>query len=407
MHAPDTNNPDCVCTAPGDCVQLPEDSECRTRTCEDGVCGLAFTPDDTALAETQQTAEDCRLVVCDGAGESASIVDATDVPMDGLECTLDTCVDGEPANVPAERGTPCAAGECNANGECAGCSTPADCGGESTFCEMITCEGGVCGVESTSAGTALPEQNDGDCARLECDGRGNEASVPDDLDEPPDDGNDCSADSCEDGVIVHPALPADTECISDGGTVCDGEGSCVECTSNGQCGGGDTCMIPACVDNACTLVPNDGASCNDGLFCTEDDSCNGSGTCVGSGDPCPGADGDSDCSEGCNETADACTGLDDVGSACNDNQFCTATDTCNASGSCVGSGDPCPGPDGDADCSEECNEAADNCSSNDANNSDCGSCRTCSSGVCNFLCSPLAMCCAGDDICISMGQECP
>jgi len=288
-----------------------------------------------------------------------------------------------------------------------GCSDPSDCGGTSTFCETVTCDAGVCGIATTPAGTDLPEQTAGDCQRAECDGRGNAASVADDDDLPADDGNDCTTAACEGGVAMHTADVTDTPCTSGGGTVCDGAGTCVECTANGQCGGGSTCQNPACVDNECTLVANTGAACDDGLFCTATDTCNGTGTCVGTGDPCPGADGDGDCSEGCNETANNCSGIDPSGSPCNDGLFCTATDTCNNSGTCTGSGNPCPGADGDMDCSEMCNEAADACTGNDPNGSDCGGCRTCSNGACNYLCNALAMCCAGDDICISMGQECP
>jgi hypothetical protein len=406
VHTPNVDDPECICTTPADCDQLPEDSECRTRTCDGGVCGLDFAASGTPLNATQQTAEDCRLVVCDGAGEVESVVDDTDVPVDGLECTSDSCDGGMPSNPPVASGTVCAAGECDADGDCIGCSDAADCGGESTFCEVVTCVDQVCGIDTTEAGTALPEQTPGDCQRLECDGEGNAASVADSADPPPDEGNDCTEELCEDGVPQHVAVPVDAACDDNGGSFCDGQGTCVECTSNSQCGGGGGCMMPACVDQACTLVPNAGAPCNDGLFCTANDECNAAGACVGSGDPCPGADGDSDCSEGCNETTDTCSGIDPSGSPCNDGLFCTANDSCNNSGTCVGSGNPCPGADGDSDCSETCNESSNACSSNDPNGTDCGACRTCSNGTCNFLCNALAMCCP-DDLCISQGQSCP
>jgi hypothetical protein len=407
VHTPDVDDPQCTCTTPADCTLLPADDACRTRTCEEGVCGLELAPADTPLHETRQTAEDCQRMVCDGAGEVHSIVDDADVPVDGLECTSDLCTDGVPENPPAEPGTACAAGECDAAGACIGCDEPSDCGGTSTFCEAVTCEAQMCGIATTPSGTELPDQTSGDCQRLECDGRGNSAAVAEDADVPADDGNDCTEDTCVAGQAAHPPRSSGTACTSNGGSVCDGAGTCVECTQNSQCGGGGGCMLAACMDNACTLVPNTGAACDDGLFCTEVDTCNAQGTCVGSGDPCPGADGDGDCSEGCNETANSCTGLDASGSPCNDGQFCTANDTCNASGTCVGSGNPCPGADGDMDCSETCNESANACTGNDPNGSDCGGCRTCSSGTCNYLCSPLGMCCPGfPDQCVSQGQSC-
>jgi hypothetical protein len=73
----------------------------------------------------------------------------------------------------------------------------------------------------------------------------------------------------------------------------------------------------------------------------------------------------------CSEAADACIGNDPVGASCSDGLFCTKTDTCNGSGTCMSTGNPCPGPDGDSDCSETCNEGADNCSTNDPNGSFC------------------------------------
>jgi len=61
------------------------------------------------------------------------------------------------------------------------------------------------------------------------------------------------------------------------------------------------------------------------------------------GNPCPGPDGDGNCSESCNEAADNCTAPDPNGSTCADGLFCNGTDTC-ASGTCSAhSGDPCAG----------------------------------------------------------------
>jgi hypothetical protein len=115
-----------------------------------------------------------------------------------------------------------------------------------------------------------------------------------------------------------------------------------------------------------------GSACNDGLFCNGADTCNMSGACSGhAGDPCPGPDGDNDCKESCNEGTDSCTANDPNGSACTDGMFCTGTDTCMAGTCSVHTGDPCPGPDGDANCAESCNEADDDCTANDPEGSSC------------------------------------
>ncbi|MBW2527924.1 MAG: FG-GAP repeat protein [Deltaproteobacteria bacterium] len=80
---------------------------------------------------------------------------------------------------------------------------------------------------------------------------------------------------------------------------------------------------------------------------------------------------------------EACLGLPD-GSACDDGIYCNGIETCNG-GKCGSStGDPCPGPDEDDDCSESCDEAARDCSAADHDGSSCpdGACHT---GVCEPL----------------------
>ena len=172
-------------------------------------------------------------------------------------------------------------------------------------------------------------------------------------------------------------------------------GFCVDnvCCDN-ACGGVLTTDCQACsiaagaaTDGVCDNLAS-GTTCNDNLYCTATDTCDGSGSCVGTGDPCPGPDGDGDCSESCNETFDNCTGNDVSGSICDDGDFCTVTDLCTGTGSCHGTGDPCPGPDGDGDCTESCDETTDSCTANDMDGTDCndglyctGS-ETCTIGVC-------------------------
>jgi hypothetical protein len=79
---------------------------------------------------------------------------------------------------------------------------------------------------------------------------------------------------------------------------------------------------------------NNGASCGDSLFCNGVEVCS-SGTCVSPGSPCPGPDGDANCSESCDETADSCLSKDPYGSACNDGNPLTEIDFCDGSGLCV------------------------------------------------------------------------
>jgi hypothetical protein len=123
--------------------------------------------------------------------------------------------------------------------------------------------------------------------------------------------------------------------------------------------------------DSCTAADPNGSACDDGLFCTGLDFC-ASGTCSAhTNDPCPGPNGDGDCSESCDESADSCAAADPNGAPCDDGLFCTGADAC-VGGSCSDHpAPPCAGPDGDADCGESCDEATQTCTANDPNGSAC------------------------------------
>jgi len=384
------------CVSPDDCDQLPPDDDCQTRTCESNVCGQVFT--DAGIEVDAQAPGDCMLLVCNGSGGVQNQVDDTDVPNDGFECTDDVCDDGMGDNPPLDPGVVCSAGICDGDGACVGCVTPADCGGVDTFCRTFTCEDDECGVLNTLAGIVLPpgEQTDGDCVELQCDGAGNIVPVPDDADEPDDDGNDCTDEVCVAGNPDHPDLPIDTDCSDNGGTVCNGAGDCVGCNEDDQCPSAPQCSAASCTAGECEVDPTPGVACEDGQFCTANDSCNAQGACTGGTNPCPGPDGDSNCAETCDETANACTGDDSPGAACSDGQFCTTGDVCDGNGTCNGGGSPCLANvgDNDSDCTESCNEGTDSCIANDPNGSTCTDgafCTqtdTCTNGVCGGTGNP-------------------
>ncbi len=135
-------------------------------------------------------------------------------------------------------------------------------------------------------------------------------------------------------------------------SVCDAAETCAGtgkvCPADGFASSTVTCR--AAVDGCDVLEKCTGASatcpanlfagtsvtCNDGLFCNGADNCNGSGGCTThAGDPCPGPDGDANCAETCNETADSCSSLDPNLSPCEDGEACTNGEVCN-SGVCTG-----------------------------------------------------------------------
>jgi hypothetical protein len=143
VHAPVAMGTDCgapkKCDATGNCAgclgptDCPgTDTECQSRTCSSGVCGLNFAPSGTPVAA--QTPNDCKKNVCDGSGNTTVIADDSDVASDGVECTSDTCAGGAASYPPSPPGSTCSVGGtvCNGVGGCGVC-TP----GDSVSCNCI------------------------------------------------------------------------------------------------------------------------------------------------------------------------------------------------------------------------------------------------------------------------------
>jgi hypothetical protein len=240
-----------------------------------------------------------------------------------------------------------------------------------------------------------------------------------------------AAQGCGDGV-----LSGGEECDGGpGGLFIDGDPAGDACTGGSRCYFEYTC----CKFN-CQYVGTPGAPCQDGNTCTGPDSCNQIGECIGgpdaandtpcddglfctgvescqdgvclssTGDPCPGT-----ACRNCQEETDSC--FDPTGSSCSDGSVCITGGACDGSGTCTGgifnagpcddglhcngsdtcldgacavhSGDPCSGPDEDADCLESCDETLDLCSAPDPEDSPCddglfcnGAADRCTSGLC-------------------------
>jgi hypothetical protein len=198
--------------------------------------------------------------------------------------------------------------------------------------------------------------------------------------------------------------------------LCYGQPDGTACDDHLFCNGADRCLAGACDDHDgdpcaanvgdadtdcsescneaaddCTADDPDGSACDDGQFCTTIDQCT-NGTCTHSGNPCAAnvGDADADCSESCNEATDDCTADDPSGSACDDGSFCNGTETCTAGACGSSTGDPCAANvgDDDAECSESCNEATDDCTADDPDGSACddgsfcNGTETCAAGAC-------------------------
>jgi hypothetical protein len=366
---------------------------------------------------------------CSEAADACTAADANGSPCtDGLFCNgADTCSSGACS---AHSGSPCAGADGDGNcaescDEAGDACTAADPNGsacsDGLFCNGAdTCQSGAC---TTHAGTPCPgADGDGNCSES-CNEAGDACTAADTNGSTCNDGLFCNgADSCQSGA-----------CTAHAGDPCsgaDGDGNCSEscsesndsCTaadmngsacSDGQfCNGADTCQAGTCsahagdpcpgadadgncaescseANDACSAADANGSPCVDGLFCNGADTCQSGACSTHAGNPCPGADGDVDCSETCNESADHCDGADANGTACNDGLECNGTDSCLAGGCVQHTGNPCQGADGDGDCSESCSDAAPGCKGNDPNGTPCddgvfcNGADRCSNGACS------------------------
>ncbi len=365
---------------------------------------------------------------CNETSDTCTAADPNGSPCnDAVFCNgADTCQAGQCGN---HAGNPCpgADGDSNCAESCDEASdtcSAADPNGsacnDAVFCNGAdTCAGGLCSAHAGSpcAGT----DGDANCAES-CNEAADACTAADPDGSPCNDGLFCNgADSCSAGACsAHAAGPCagadgDANCAescneaADACTAADPDGSA--CNDGVFCNGADTCAGGVCsahagnpcpgadgdancaescneATDACTTADPNGSVCNDGLFCNGADSCQAGQCSTHAGNPCPGADGDGNCTESCNETADACTAADPNGSACNDGLFCNGADTCQAGQCSTHAGNPCPGADGDGNCSESCNEAGDTCTAADGNGAPCNDgvfCNgadTCQAGQC-------------------------
>jgi uncharacterized repeat protein (TIGR01451 family) len=279
-----------------------------------------------------------------------------------------------PADVVVTGGTPCrpVAGVCDLAESCSG--TAAQCPGDVFKTNAVQCRSssGVCDVAEVCSGTgaACPDNAFASPAvtcrastalcdsQEQCSGTSNacpaDALAPSFTPCRASTGGCDAVERCTGATAICPpdvnSAPG-TICRS-AATVCDAaemcSGTTKTCPADGvapstvvcraavdacdvleRCTGGST----SCPANA---FAGTSTSCNDGLFCNGADNCNGSGECTThAGNPCPGPDGDSNCAETCNETADNCSTLDPNNSPCEDGEACTNGEKCT-SGVCTG-----------------------------------------------------------------------
>lgn len=361
------------CRQNSDC---PVDNKCEIPICNSatGECEVMLLD-----APPEQAEGDCQIFDCDN-GEEVFTVDNTDVPDDGNECTIDTCENGVPTHTPRPGEPECGMNPnldqfCNAAGKCVGCDVAADCGTD-TFCRTYSCDNEVCNQTNQNEGDPLPagQQMPNDCGRREC-SNGNATTVFDTSD-PASDSNECTNDVCMAvDNTTHPPESAGTTCTQNGGNVCDGSGSCVECVSPAQCPNATDWTCNG--NNECKKVL--GVTCNGGSECNsthcEENVC---------------------CNNACNGSCRVCdTGT--IGQCADAPQFqaCGNGDQCNDSGDCRE-------PNGGS-CSTNGNCASGFCASGTCCNEACaGDCKTCDTGTCGN--EPQFTSCGSGDQCDTGGN---
>ncbi|MET0388330.1 MAG: hypothetical protein ABW321_20330, partial [Polyangiales bacterium] len=310
--------------------------------------------------------EFCQIGVCDEAGQTCGI--APRDCSDGLDCTADSCDE--------------AAGQCVAS-LLSGCVIDGAChaaGGIDPTNPCHTCDP----ARSTSAWSDIPAGSACDdglfCTVGEtCDAAGSCVGAP----RVCDDGSTCTTDACDEAADLC-GWAVDSGCEIDGA-----------CRAAGSDDPQSTCRVCNAAVSVTTWTNKaSGSSCDDGRFCSVADQCDGSGVCAGAARNCE--DGSPCTSDSCNELSQSCNSLlalgclidgacvlsgavdpsdpcraclpsssliayspQPVGTGCDDGQYCTAGETCDAAGSCTGTPRVC---DDGLECTlERCDEASDSC----------------------------------------------
>ncbi len=130
------------CNTASDCPG--QSTGCETQACVAGTCTLSFAPAGTLAP--MQTVGSCHDNVCDGAGNTTTVVDNTNTPV-VPGCQSGACVAGQPVVLPLAEGAACATSPgmvCNGQGSCVQCNFASDCNEPTTACAQPACVANAC-----------------------------------------------------------------------------------------------------------------------------------------------------------------------------------------------------------------------------------------------------------------------
>lgn len=268
---------------------------------------------------------------CDGTADEEYVGVATSCGVGGCSATGNTsCVAGQVVNgcapgTPAPSDALCDGGDEDCDGSNDEDFVPACTGASRQTCSnggllLVDCaDGNACNGQESCLGA-------GQC----------QPGTPPTV----NDGNPCTADSCEPATgVAHVNVAAGTSCLD--ADACNGAESC---NGAGTCLPGDALIADD--QNPCTLdgcdsalgVTHDpaaeGIPCPDAAFCNGEEACNGQGACV-AGAPVAVDDGQPCTVDGCSEAAGVTHVPRPAGIACEDGNVCNGMETCTSSGGCV------------------------------------------------------------------------
>jgi hypothetical protein len=219
------------------------------------------------------------------------------------------------------------------------------------------------------------------------------------------DGTNLGGQTCQSLGFQSGALACNANCQSFNTSAC-----VAPCVVPGDCPQpSDQCQIAVCSSGNCSFGPKPaGTACDDGDACTQTDTCQ-SGTCVG-GNPvvCTALDQCHDAGT-CNPANGVCSNPNKAnGSACSDGNACTQTDTCQ-NGTCVGDNPVICQPQSECHDAGTCNQATGQCSNpTKPNGTPCGTFVNsfCSNGICQCTPATQAQACLGGSLCGTRSDGC-
>ena len=344
----DSCDPAVGCKNVNNTVSCDDGNPCTTTdTCSNGVCvgtgGLNCDDGNPC------TTDNCAL------GSGCSYSNNTLPCNDNNACTQnDTCKSGSCTDVQSvncDDGNVCTADSCDSLAGCGYAPKSGPCTDNNACTENDTCANSAC-----QPGTAKV------CV----------------------DGNQCTTDTCDIGTGCKYTNVTGTDCDD-----------ASQCTTNDKCQGGNCVGAQVncddgnqCTNDSCNATTglcthtNVAGTCNDGSACTTGDTCS-NGSCTGTAVVCDDA---KECTSDSCVPASGCLFTPLPGQACDDGLKCTLTDTCNASGQCVGATKDCN--DNNVCTTDGCNTSNGNCThSNNTLTCDDGNACTsgdkCASGACS------------------------